>query len=1717
MAVEIGVSLDVDNINDLRRLSDHMELLERSAESLSPAVADAERRLSLIGRSSPALEGLAGRLRRMATAANAFNAALSEGDASGAAASLRQYQQQVVKLNAALASLNRGTTARAISNDPATARTIDTVRRLSRQVDRLSQDFVAQGQQLDQAATASRRRTLDRVLTSPEDRAAQQRQRQVTTLNRQLEQLQGAIETQLPQGLDQQIRRLSRVIEASARARGRLANQPGSSFFERTRLRVIERSARRQLRQLDSTDTDPFLQQIGATQRSLARGNDEETVTRAQQQVRSLQSQLRRFQTQTVATTTGSVNRLSQAIARAATTGVRTFRRIGAAARPTSQSVNHLTNTFRRLHRIYLSFILLQGGFNLARQFTDAADEVTNLRNLLGALGGGASEVADHMRAVRDIAQDTFTPLEGAGTLYARILRSNDRLGFSLEQVRAVSESFQQALALSGADARETLAASVQFGQAISSGRLAGDEFKSLSESAPVFLQSLRDAYNEINETDISLKDFRDLGAEGELTSEVLLNLALRVVPRLNRQFQTFSRTFQHAFTVVGTGMTFFISRLAEMLDRMFGIRELLLDIGNRLSSQFGPDGPGLANIDVGQVIADVVGSIRRFLDGLLDRLQLFIAGLDFEVAFTDAGGLLGRFVQSSLRFIQRLFDIVLVTVSRIDAGAVTGFFDGITEVFERIVDPTALLDTLSPIEQSIVFVGRRIVNLFLTAWIEIIDSLTRNFDGIAAEAANVFIDLFNRISEFVYGALEDVGLVADSGDRESSRQAAEVVGQAQQALQAGDTETVQELIPQVRELLGTGDGANRADLRRAADLLEEGAEAQQRVAAAQQRLIEADAALQAERAQVVEAESARVTLEQRDESRTDAQQVVAQSLESISVLAALQGTDEGPGFFAEMDRLGDLPPLDFLEELRDGVLAAVEELDRLGDLPPLDFLGEVRGEQTFREEVVGQTSLSGQLESIARIFRDELNRPDAAAAVDEVLADFLRAQTAGEAAEDRLADRRREGDRLFGGFTESPQERVLRAEAEAQRVQQEDAQTARTAPVLVAQELEQIQERLTEVAESGAPRIDRVTPQGFTEFREGVLDEARQVADSFAGPPSDDAQEYIDSSNAAAAASRDLDTTIRQAGRLARSAPTGDDDEVLQPPELVRPGFFERLFDGLEQDFFNAAGDADISGQFRNGLKGSLNNALNTSDFSDFGEQILFALQRSLNDAFADNIIDNIFEPLFDRMRETLTRLFSPEEQVDPVDSAIDEAIETGEVFTRAQEENPQTAFLDREVLDQARNQAVEQRNAAEEAFRRGDISRAQRAEVFDAAAGQLGSVLDSENIRATAEQQAAIQAAAEEALTDAPAEETIVTQLRGVGEGFVAGFQTFISGIRDGLLNLFDNVGLGSLVDLVVGGFRRLLDTLGVSLRDEAEAPSPRRAVEETVRETIGAPAQAAPQTATSVLGAPQREVGGVVNEAIERSAACACETASTLSGSILPEQTGTTEAVREGTSVIDVELQEQHERNRQALVANLERLGDRFERAIQVQTATEAASSLLSSALGGGGGSSSSQEFADGGFVQGRAGEAVSVIAHAGELILNEEQQKRYLSGLPHFQDGGFVPGTAGSEVPIVAHAGELVLNEEQQKRYLAGLPHFQVGGYVPGVPGRAVPIVAHAGELVLNQAQQQNLLGGRSVTVNSTNNVTGNVDRPTRAFLSRNSAEIAYMVNRESRYL
>lgn len=176
-----------------------------------------------------------------------------------------------------------------------------------------------------------------------------------------------------------------------------------------------------------------------------------------------------------------------------------------------------ITKSFTRLGKVIASVGVLEIGRRSIQTAANFQKLELRLKLLTEATGQFEEAQAIATKGQKLFGMSATEALDGVTNITSRL----KPLGVSLEDIETTFLGFNTAAKLGGASAIEASNAFRQLAQALGSGRLAGDEFRSVSEQVPLILKPLADELN------VSTGELKELAAQGKLTSDVVIR-ALR-------------------------------------------------------------------------------------------------------------------------------------------------------------------------------------------------------------------------------------------------------------------------------------------------------------------------------------------------------------------------------------------------------------------------------------------------------------------------------------------------------------------------------------------------------------------------------------------------------------------------------------------------------------------------------------------------------------------------------------------------------------------------------------------------------------------------------------------------------------------------------------------------------------------------------------------------------------------------------------------------------------------------------------------------------------------------------------------------------------------------------------------------------------------------------------------------------------------------------------
>ena len=187
------------------------------------------------------------------------------------------------------------------------------------------------------------------------------------------------------------------------------------------------------------------------------------------------------------------------------------------------QGVQNKTNSLQKSFGGLRTAIAGIGITVLARQAVNTSANFQKLNVRLGLLTKASGTFARSQelaaQAQKSFGLSATEALEGITDITARL----QPLGVSVEDIKTTFFGFNTAAKLAGASAIESSNAFRQLAQALGSGRLQGDEFRSISEQIPTILKPVAD---ELGTTVGELKKF---SSEGKITSDVVIRALKKI------------------------------------------------------------------------------------------------------------------------------------------------------------------------------------------------------------------------------------------------------------------------------------------------------------------------------------------------------------------------------------------------------------------------------------------------------------------------------------------------------------------------------------------------------------------------------------------------------------------------------------------------------------------------------------------------------------------------------------------------------------------------------------------------------------------------------------------------------------------------------------------------------------------------------------------------------------------------------------------------------------------------------------------------------------------------------------------------------------------------------------------------------------------------------------------------------------------------------------
>lgn len=186
-----------------------------------------------------------------------------------------------------------------------------------------------------------------------------------------------------------------------------------------------------------------------------------------------------------------------------------------AASKSTSQ-FNGLATAAKGLGAIFAAQQILEWG----TAFVTVADNINLLQSRINLYTKSQQETNQVFGQLQAISNRAGVSLQETAQTFTQFAAAGKDMGVSNQQVLQLVQNLQTMARVSGASGEGASAAIYQLSQAFASGRLQGDEFRSVAEQMPVILDILS------KKLGVTRGELRQMATDGKLNSDVLLMLS---------------------------------------------------------------------------------------------------------------------------------------------------------------------------------------------------------------------------------------------------------------------------------------------------------------------------------------------------------------------------------------------------------------------------------------------------------------------------------------------------------------------------------------------------------------------------------------------------------------------------------------------------------------------------------------------------------------------------------------------------------------------------------------------------------------------------------------------------------------------------------------------------------------------------------------------------------------------------------------------------------------------------------------------------------------------------------------------------------------------------------------------------------------------------------------------------------------------------------------
>ena len=308
----------------------------------------------------------------------------------------------------------------------------------------------------------------------------------------------------------------------------------------------------------------------------------------------------------------------------------------------TEKSVKSMSNSMSRMKHIFIGMFAGVG----IRSMTRVMDTMQLMQDRMKVFTGSTEKAKIAFYELAKGAKFVRSSIATLGDAYNKIAVATSDLGFNSKEVLGIVLALQQTLRLSGAAAQEASSVFLQFGQALSLGRIQGQELRAIMLGNAKYTQILADALN------INKGVLKNWGELGKLTNDKILTALMKNFKSLNEDVKSLGQTFEQSF-IIGLDM---VNIKLKELNEAFKLNEKFAGAVAILMDNFNSVMAVAATGGVMLLISSLSGLAIAFSGAALASVALMTSAF---------------FVQRNWSVLSKYLDVITVKIAKVGVAAV--------------------------------------------------------------------------------------------------------------------------------------------------------------------------------------------------------------------------------------------------------------------------------------------------------------------------------------------------------------------------------------------------------------------------------------------------------------------------------------------------------------------------------------------------------------------------------------------------------------------------------------------------------------------------------------------------------------------------------------------------------------------------------------------------------------------------------------------------------------------------------------------------------------------------------------------------------------------------------------------------------------------------------------------------------------------------------------